>query len=101
MMEAAPSKAVSSMMRRRKTMLRSLDPIAEDEMEHQLAYYEPDRHHHHHQQTAAWTTTKRPPQEQEQERAGVFMSKYLSVQQGGNWEQSSWQGHHRRAVVYA
>ncbi|KAK3152198.1 hypothetical protein QOZ80_2BG0155750 [Eleusine coracana subsp. coracana] len=99
MMEVAPSKAVSGMMRRRKTMLmRRLDPIAEEEMEHhhQLASYGHDRHHH---QTAAW---------QQQERTGELimreLGKYFSgaQEQGGScWEQRSPRagaGHHRRAV---
>jgi hypothetical protein len=62
--EVAPQQVVSTIMRRRrKQVLRRLDPIAEDdEREHQLAYGTD-----HHLQTAA-AGMKRPPQERE--RAG-------------------------------
>lgn len=90
--EVAPAKVVS-IMRRTKVSRRSLlDPIAEDEREHQPAYYH-GQDHHQQQQT--------PPEE----RAGGLvmreLSKYFSDAHGHedrmSWEQSS--GHHHRRAV--
>ncbi|GJM90277.1 hypothetical protein PR202_ga06540 [Eleusine coracana subsp. coracana] len=91
--EVAPSKAVASIMRRRRKVLRSLDTIVEDEMEHQLASYGQD---HNHQTTATSSraglmTTELPPP----------VTKYSHGQEGV-WEQSSRQAAAgRRRPVYA
>ncbi|KAA1168359.1 hypothetical protein FWJ25_19425 [Marinobacter salinexigens] len=100
MTEVAPPQVVSVMRQRRKKVPRSLDTIAEDDREQQLACGPPSDHGF----AAAWslpTPTPTPPQPRE--RAGGFVArglvgKYLSDAHDG-CQASGWEGGHRRIFM--
>jgi hypothetical protein len=97
MTEVAPPQVVSVMRQRRKKVPRSLDTIAEDDREQQLACGPPSDHGF----AAAWSLpTPTPPQPRE--RAGGFVGKYFSDAHDDGCQASGWEGGHmlghRRAV---